>query len=203
MGLVGVLPAQTYLQDDGSGNGTGSLVTLAFYEDGSARYGSSQGGLALDEWHEVHVEVTDIGGANGVGVLSLTVDGVTNSFDMTDPLATSAGWASQAVIGRMVASNIRHFDGALDEIRIATDPLVIPGIPGDFDDDGDVDGNDFLVWQQGFGDEFDAGDLTEWQSHFGEGGNVTAAASAVPEPAAAMLMLLGLGWFAVARRRQR
>ena len=33
------------------------------------------------------------------------------------------------------------------------------GSDGDFDLDGDVDGADFLTWQQGFGNSYDAEDL--------------------------------------------
>jgi len=56
----------------------------------------------------------------------------------------------------------------------------------DFDHDGDVDGNDFLVWQRGFGAEFDATDLANWRSQFGSI-TATAAVGAVPEPASLVL----------------
>ena len=42
------------------------------------------------------------------------------------------------------------FDDPVDEIityTLATNPN--PGTPGDFDNDGDVDGQDFLLWQRG------------------------------------------------------
>ncbi|MAT73415.1 MAG: hypothetical protein CMJ58_28355 [Planctomycetaceae bacterium] len=61
--------------------------------------------------------------------------------------------------------------------------------PGDFNGDDNVDGLDFLVWQQGFGATYDAADLADWQANYG-----TAAAgptaSGVPEPTAAVLCLL-------------
>jgi hypothetical protein len=128
---------------------------------------------------------------NDVGVVSLTVDGVTNTADMMDPLGQY--YPSSAVIGNMVIYRMRNFSGALDEIRIATEPYVYPVIPGDFDEDGDVDGNDFLVWQRGGSPNgATSGDLTEWQDNFGESVGATAAASAVPEPAGTLLMLLGI-----------
>ncbi len=46
----------------------------------------------------------------------------------------------------------------------------------DFDDDGDVDGEDFLVWQQ---NEGNGQDLALWQQQFG---STTINAIAVPEP---------------------
>lgn len=68
-----------------------------------------------------------------------------------------------------------------------------PTLPSDFDQDGDVDGGDFLSWQRGFGvgpgapktagdansDGFvDGVDLTTWQSEFGDTA-ATSAATAV------------------------
>ncbi|MEO2049474.1 MAG: lamin tail domain-containing protein [Pirellulales bacterium] len=62
-------------------------------------------------------------------------------------------------------------------------------ISADFDEDGDVDGYDFLIWQRGVGTTDDAAYLAAWQDQFGST-TATAATSAVPEPTS--LMLLGL-----------
>jgi hypothetical protein len=64
-----------------------------------------------------------------------------------------------------------------------------PGQEGDFDGDNDVDGRDFLVWQRGGSPSpLSAGDLSLWQSNYGEGGLV--ALSAVPEPSSIALLML-------------
>jgi hypothetical protein len=65
---------------------------------------------------------------------------------------------------------------------------------GDFDNDGDVDGRDFLVWQRGESpDPLSAGDLSDWQTNYGFG--TLSAAAAVPEPSCSALLLLALvGW---------
>ncbi len=89
------------------------------------------------------------------------------------------------------------------------------GLPADFDGDGDVDGEDFLAWQAGFGitsgatqingdadadGDVDGADFLAWQASFGDlagaGGRI---AGAVPEPTAAMLTLL-VAVVALARR---
>lgn len=76
---------------------------------------------------------------------------------------------------------------------------------GDYDRDGDVDGDDLLRWQRelgatqapysgadGNGDGVvDAGDLAVWNAHFG-GTAVAAAADATPEPGGATIALVGL-----------
>lgn len=61
------------------------------------------------------------------------------------------------------------------------------GQPGDFDDDGDVDGRDFLIWQRGGSTTpLSAGDLADWQTNYGVG--PLAALSAVPEPSSILLL---------------
>jgi len=79
-----------------------------------------------------------------------------------------------------------------------------PALSADFDTDGDVDGSDFLTWQRGLGipagatlaqgdangdGAVNGADLAVWRGTFG---SATAAASAVPEPAAWALALAAL-----------
>ena len=79
---------------------------------------------------------------------------------------------------------------------------------GDFDQDGDVDGRDFLTWQRGFGSPsgdllawgdgnldgiVDSDDMAIWQSQFGNG--FLTAFSTVPEPDC--IYLLCLTWSGV------
>lgn len=76
------------------------------------------------------------------------------------------------------------------------------GIPGDFDMDNDVDGDDFLLWQRNPG----IGLLSDWEANYGFQGlqaAQSAASSAVPEPTSGLLAALGLAlaWSAGRRRR--
>lgn len=69
-------------------------------------------------------------------------------------------------------------------------------MPGDFDGDGFVDGDDLQLWKNGYGAGMTGNDFLAWQRNFTGAG----AAAAVPEPSAAVSILtlsLALG---VARR---
>jgi len=79
------------------------------------------------------------------------------------------------------------------------------GLAADFDNDGDVDGDDFLLWQNDFGctsncaadadddDDTDGDDFLEWQNQFGTGvGGGGLAAASVPEPATWLLAVISL-----------
>ena len=57
---------------------------------------------------------------------------------------------------------------------------------GDFNQDGDVDGRDFLAWQRNPGVD----DLADWQTHYGE--SSFPASIAVPELATLKMMLFGM-----------
>jgi hypothetical protein len=74
------------------------------------------------------------------------------------------------------------------------DRLFAPLRDGDFDFDGDVDGRDFLVWQQGNSPSgaLSPSDLALWKLNYGAG-TLAAAATSIPEPATWLIMgLVGL-----------
>ena len=85
----------------------------------------------------------------------------------------------------------------------------------DFNQDDVVDGNDFLVWQRGFGlttgalleqgdadgnGAVDGNDLAVWKQQFGVPG-ATGLSVAIPEPSALAILLIGVA--PLARRRRR
>jgi hypothetical protein len=78
-------------------------------------------------------------------------------------------------------------------------------IPGDYDQDGEVDNADYDVWKRNFGSGWnlaadgnlngivDAADYTIWRANFGQSVNeLLGRGSAVPEPSA-MLLVIGFG----------
>ena len=67
------------------------------------------------------------------------------------------------------------------------------GTPGDFDGDGDVDGQDFLTLQR-LGTPT-ASNLAAWQQNYGTGSPAvsTSQATTIPEPSSLLTLVLGLG----------
>ena len=75
-------------------------------------------------------------------------------------------------------------------------------LPGDFDLDTDVDGNDLLQWQRGESpNPLSATDYANWQTNFG---TVSPdAASVVPEPNSLLLAVLAIWGVLMPSRRKR
>lgn len=84
-----------------------------------------------------------------------------------------------------------------------------PPVPGDFDDDGKVDGDDLGEWRNDFGQtagsdadgdgDSDGADFLVWQQNLGMT-SATPTAAAIPEPAAAMLCTLAASLLWMSRR---
>jgi uncharacterized protein YjbI with pentapeptide repeats len=86
-----------------------------------------------------------------------------------------------------------------------------PTLPGDFNNDNTVDAADYVVWRKGLGTIYTQEHYNIWRAHFGEvsgNGSGSAAGSrridaAVPEPATALILILGMLTLALVRRSQK
>ncbi len=76
------------------------------------------------------------------------------------------------------------------------------GLNGDFDQDLDVDGADFLRWQRGESPApFSATDLSKWETNFGSA-SLNAISTAVPEPTTVVLLAIGMASSILLDRRR-
>lgn len=99
-----------------------------------------------------------------------------------------SGW--QIIVNKPATS---AWTGYVDNIRFG---LFSEMTPGDFDNDGDIDGHDYLVWQRGETDPLlSAAALSDWQAGYGTRA-ISASLASVPEPSSgllvAVLALLGV-----------
>lgn len=106
-----------------------------------------------------------------------------------------SGLTSGAFFPLTTATLADRFLAANSGLALVAGPGTGPVTPpGDFDLDGDVDGNDFLVWQRGGSPSpLSAGDLAAWRTNFGSGGAGVGSAGAVPEPGSLCLVALAAG----------
>jgi hypothetical protein len=77
------------------------------------------------------------------------------------------------------------------------------GLGADKDGDGDVDGNDLLVIQQGLGAAYDGDDVSEWKTQFGQGSGAEASVAAIPEASTLALLATGAAGIPLYRRRRK
>ena len=137
---------------------------------------------AVDGWVEANPSA---GRLSEVDINAATVLSPDSTFDLGDLFS-----------GTVVEDLALQFvlDGE-EEIRDGVILYQEITIPGDFDGDGDVDGNDLTDptdgWQARFGSDLSGTDFLTWQRNFGFGvGAVSASLNNVPEPGTFCSMLL-------------
>jgi hypothetical protein len=102
----------------------------------------------------------------------------------------SDDWDSLAVATRVNIAGQILGEGVLPGDAGGGMPFIMtPRLMGDFDNDGDVDGRDFLTWQR----DPIVGNLIDWQANYGTGS--LRSVLVVPEPETFFL----LGMLAIAR----
>ncbi|MEO2048331.1 MAG: hypothetical protein ABGX16_17405 [Pirellulales bacterium] len=86
-------------------------------------------------------------------------------------------------------------DDMFFEVFYFSDAVIIEvnsGLSGDFDNNGQVNGFDFLEWQRGFGSIYDSNDLTDWEANYGNAVALSVTSTAVPESSTCWLLVLGM-----------
>jgi T5SS/PEP-CTERM-associated repeat protein len=115
------------------------------------------------------------------GNLQLSLDGVLPSSEakfeiITTGMGITGSFANVANGQRLMTSNgrgsfvVNYGPGNPDPNHVVLSAFLagVQDVQGDFDHDGDVDGNDFLVWQRGDSpNQGNAADLVAWRVNFG------------------------------------
>lgn len=225
-GLVGTDPP-TFAHPD-------EIVTTMFEgplgtDNDNEFYSGPTAAIANDQWF--HFAFTFSSTSESSAFFRMYINGAKIADEPTD-LTQMNGINTRAFqIGNRGDSRADGWSGLIDEVHLfdnaLTDEEITALIPppqvfsaGDFDEDTDVDGADFLLWQQTLGNTVtlgtgadgnsdgmvDAADLAVWSTEFGTvGGPPAPAASSatpIPEPSA-FALLLAASFSVRGRRRSR
>jgi T5SS/PEP-CTERM-associated repeat protein len=175
----------------GAGTRWTNSISLEVGNNGSGSLTISNGGLVTAEVLAID---TDSDGdsflnmATG-GMLALAGyadDSLTQFLDLVQGTDAIRYWdASLANWAPLTAATFGE-DYTLEYLAtgdLAGYTLLTVGRVGDFDNDGDVDGRDFLAWQR----NPELGSLADWQNAYGS--DSLSATTAIPEPNCVVLLL--------------
>ena len=124
-------------------------------------------------------------------------------YDPTDTSDGSSGVNTDGNISLFYADFFTSITSRPDLTFGLVDNVVVTsidsGLTGDFDNDGNVDGNDFLEWQRGNPSmPPNSSDLQDWQNNFGT--PLVGAVTAVPEPGCVAILGMACLGLALSRR---
>jgi hypothetical protein len=218
-----VAPLQIKVRGDDFPDAVANQLFVEWIDgDGDIHFLSSGETVVAGEWNHVAFTLTDtaaelwVAGETGDYVLKDAISGEDFAGDL-GPGEVIIFDPTPFTVGRGMFNNgvTDWSDALIDEVRVSDTALLpteflfltVPAVDNaDFDEDDDVDGADFLIWQRGFGiddgsaelgdgDANDDGDVLDddlaiWETQFGDPATV-AATLAVPEPAT-LAFLIGL-----------
>jgi hypothetical protein len=174
------------------GNPTGDIKVTAFINGANHDYVSNQflGGLTTTPANNLGSD-----GAGNFFFADKNLDGDFTSADDYDGNLTD-GFNNTGTDALGVGLiNLNNFAG--------NQYFIVPNVAapdGDFDNDGDVDGRDFLLWQRGQSDvPLSASDLANWQAQYGSG--PLTSVTSVPEPNSLALLSLAVAACGLFSRR--
>jgi hypothetical protein len=160
---------------DFDGDGTGSIIGNGSAGKTGMRFYATDGTTLLQEGNTI----------------SATFGG--NTYNWTISYTGNITWSDA---NNSIVSAVTGAGTGKDVVLIGLSS-VVAGPTGDFNSDGDVDGDDLAAWSAGFGSgssraegdsdndgDVDGNDFLVWQQQFG---TQPPPASAVPEPGAGML----------------
>ena len=199
------------------GQSAGAATVAAYVQDPPSSLEIELGGLVPGDDFD---QLTIAGAATLAGFLDVSLIGgftlaAGDSFEILDVggvrTGQFTGLPEGALVGAFAEDLFITYNGGDGNDVV----LFTAGFSADFDDDNDVDGADFLIWQRHAGlqggatksdgdadgnADVDGDDLLAWKNQFGSVA-ATASTAATPEPTSALLLLCGGATVVCLRRR--
>ena len=182
-------------------NGAIEIVGTVNFTDGVSLSALGSLGIDLNGLLDFDTIIVD-GDLSLAGSLDVEVGGFSltagDSFEIIDVAGTQsgtfAGLADGALVGNFEGIDlfIDYDAGDGNDVVLFTDT----GVDVDLDNDGDVDGADFLLIQR-----TNPALIADWESQYGSGSPIIAATGTVPEPGTIVLLALAAMCGAILRRR--
>jgi len=146
---------------------------------------------------------TDVGAYTSATSPYGTYDQSGNVWEWNETLVSSSarglrGGGMESTLGLVAASGRFTLDPVDTFFSVGFRVATVPGLAGDFDNDSDIDGADFLEWQR----DQNVGSLLDWEVNFGTTVPPVSALANVPEPSTSLMMALCCG-IRVLRRPRR
>jgi hypothetical protein len=196
------------------------FYSVAIHELGHALGFGSQSGDSVTDWESL------VSGSSFFGVNAQAKFGG-SPVPLHSDLAHWANGTMSVVYGGTTAQETAMDPDILNGTRkrfteldaaalldIGWEVIPLPGVNGDYNNNGVVDAADYIVWRKRLGQSVTIpndttpgtvtpGDYTVWRANFGKvmGGGSGAVLAAVPEPAGALLASVGGIFVYLARRR--
>jgi autotransporter-associated beta strand protein len=211
---------------DGFSPGT-SPALVAFENlsfDSTATLSIELGGLTPGTEHD---QLSSTGTVNLAGILDVSCLDLGNSYIASPGDRFTIITAANPISGTFDLANLPATGGGRaltwlpvdysDPNEVVLEIATAEFFDADFDEDTDVDADDLVKWEAGYGIgagavhmdgdadgnlAVDGADFLIWQQQFGLGVPLQAAATAVPEPASAMLLLFVASALGSRRARQ-
>ena len=175
-------------------------VTVSSYDMYSSALHEIGHALGLSNWSFFNTETADGDIDVGLAPFSGTALPMKKThLEIAGPVMSSAGRPigtrrDITQVDLLAVCQLSHFTQCNLDLRPT-------GPSGDFDEDGDVDGKDFLDWQRGLsGSPKSSTDLAAWEASYGSPFSVASSVTTsrtVPEPTSLFLTALALATLAV------
>ncbi len=134
------------------------------------------------------------------GMLEVVLSDVLGDLFSPAPGDTFSLIVGAELIGDFASTSLPDLSGGLswNLLQDATSlVLEVLGAPSDFNQNGVIDGGDFLTWQR----DPSVGDLSGWQNDYGANEPLATASTTVPEPTTFVFLSTMLPALCTRRRR--